>query len=138
MSGDRQLELHVIGSFMESTANGPADSLRQPFIDLAIESWRFSKLFSRVLHKLEPSEAVRYSNQQRYFLKRLDDSLAIAGLKIVSLEGQPYDLGMAASPLNIEDFGPDEQLIVDQMVEPVLMGPEGIVKSGTVMLKKAE
>lgn len=123
---------------MDSTINGPTDSLRQPFIDIVIESWRFSKLFSRVLFKLDSSEAGRYTNQQRYFLKRLDDSLAIAGLKIVSLEGQPYDPGMAASPLNIEDFGPDDQLVVDQMVEPVLMGPDGIVKSGTVMLKKAD
>ncbi|MEI8196799.1 MAG: hypothetical protein WCI73_12945 [Phycisphaerae bacterium] len=123
---------------MDSITNGSTDSLRQPFIDIVIESWRFSKLFSRVLLKLDPSEAGRYSNQQRYFLKRLDDSLAIAGLKIVSLEGQPYDPGMAASPLNIEDFGPDDLLVVDQMVEPVLMGPDGIVKSGTVMLRKAD
>jgi hypothetical protein len=123
---------------MDSITNGTTDSLRQPFIDIVIESWRFSKLFSRMLSKLEPSEAGRYLNQQRYFLKRLDDSLAIAGLKIVSLEGQPYDPGMAASPLNIEDFGPDDQLLVDQMVEPVLMGADGIVKSGTVMLRKAD
>ena len=121
---------------MNTITNGSMDSLRQPFIDIVIESWRFSNLFSRVLFKLDPSEAGRYSNQQRYFLKRLDDSLAIAGLKIVSLEGQPYDQGMAASPLNIEDFGPEDLLVVDQMVEPVLMGPDGIVKSGTVMLKK--
>lgn len=123
---------------MGSTASESADNLRQPFIDVVIESWRFSKLFARVLNKLEASESARYANQLRYFQKRLDDSLAVACLKIVSLEGQPYDAGMAASPLNIEDFEPDDALIVDQMVEPVLMGPDGIVKSGTVMLKKAE
>ena len=123
---------------MGSTASDSADNLRQPFIDVVIESWRFSKLFARVLNKLEASESARYANQLRYFQKRLDDSLAVAGLKIVSLEGQPYDAGMAASPLNIEDFEPDDALIVDQMVEPVLMGPDGIVKSGTVMLKKAD
>lgn len=123
---------------MGSIASESADNLRQPFIDVVIESWRFSKLFARVLNKLEASEAARYANQLRYFQKRLDDSLAVASLKIVSLEGQPYDAGMAASPLNIEDFEPDDALIVDQMVEPVLMGPDGIVKSGTVMLKKAD
>jgi hypothetical protein len=123
---------------MNSNTTGPSDGLRQPFIDIVIESWRFSKLFSRVLLKLDPSDAGRYSNQQRYFLKRLDDSLAIAGLKIVSLEGQSYDPGMAASPLNIEDFGPEDRLVVDQMVEPVVLGPDGIIKSGTVMLRKAD
>ena len=123
---------------MDTLTNGLGDSLRQPFIDIVVESWRFSKLFSRVLLKLDPSDASRYSNQQRYFLKRLDESLAIAGLTIVNLEGQPYDLGMAASPLNIEDFEPNDFLVVDQMVEPVLMGSDGIVKSGTVMLRKAD
>ena len=126
------------GSDMDTLTNGLGDSLRQPFIDIVVESWRFSKLFSRVLLKLDPSDASRYSNQQRYFLQRLDESLAIAGLTIVNLEGQPYDLGMAASPLNIEDFEPNDFLVVDQMVEPVLMGSDGIVKSGTVMLRKAD
>lgn len=111
--------------------------LRQPFIDLAVESWRLCRLFTRALSKLEAGEAGRYSNQIRYFQKRLDDSLAIADLKLVNLEGHPFDPGMAATPLNIEDFEPDLQLIVDQMVEPVLMGPDGIVKSGTVMLRQA-
>ena len=44
---------------------------------------------------------------------------------------------MAVTPLNIADFGPDDMLVVEQMMEPILMGPEGIVKSGTVLLKQA-
>ncbi|MFZ4702876.1 MAG: hypothetical protein ACOYMG_22765 [Candidatus Methylumidiphilus sp.] len=121
---------------MESTDTGSVENLRQPFIDMASESWRFGKLFNRVLDKLEPSEAARYANQLRYFLKRLDDSLKLAGLWIVSLEGQAYDAGMAASPLNMEDFDPNDILFVEQMVEPVLMGPDGLVKPGTVLLKR--
>ena len=124
------------GRNMESTDTGSVENLRQPFIDMASESWRFGKLFNRVLDKLEPSEAARYANQLRYFLKRLDDSLKLAGLWIVSLEGQAYDAGMAASPLNMEDFDPNDILFVEQMVEPVLMGPDGLVKPGTVLLKR--
>lgn len=124
------------GRNMESTDTGSVENLRQPIIDMAIESWRFGKLFNRVLDKLEPSEAARYANQLRYFLKRLDDSLKLAGLWIVSLEGQAYDAGMAASPLNMEDFEPNDILFVEQMVEPVLMGPDGLVKPGTVLLKR--
>jgi hypothetical protein len=48
----------------------------------------------------------------------------------------PVQVGMAASALNIGDFGPDDALLVDQMVEPIIMGPEGLVRSGTVMLRK--
>ena len=44
---------------------------------------------------------------------------------------------MAVTPLNIEDFEPNTPLIVDQMMEPIIMGSDGIIKTGTVILKKA-
>lgn len=110
--------------------------LRQPLIDLAVESWRLSKLFTRLLGKLENADAARYVNQLRYFQTKLDDSLELANIRLVSLDGQTYDAGMAVSPLNIGDFGPEDVLIVEQMMEPILMGPDGIVKAGTVLLKR--
>ena len=30
-----------------------------------------------------------------------------------------------------------ERLLVDQVVEPIIMGPEGLIRVGTVMLRKA-
>ena len=107
-------------------------------IELSVEGWRFARLFGRLLGKLDAGEAPRYANQARYFQKRIDDGLNAFGLRIVSLEGQSYDPGMAVSALNIADFGPDDHLVVDQMVEPVVMGPEGLVRGGTAMLAKAE
>lgn len=123
---------------METAEKEAADGVRESLIDIAIESWRFAKLFGRVLGKLDAGEAPRYASQLRYFLKKLDDNLDTAGLKLVSLEGQIYDSGMAASPLNIADFGPDDHLVVEQMIEPILMGPHGLVKAGTIMLEKVE
>ncbi len=105
-------------------------------VDIAIESWRFSRLFSRLVEKLDAGESSRYVNQYRYYLKRLEENLKQTGLRIVNLEGQQYDPGMAATALNAEDFDAEDLLIVEQMVEPVIMGPEGIIKPGTVMLKK--
>ena len=110
--------------------------LEGSLIDIAVESWRFSRLFSRVLDKLDAGESGRYVNQLRYFQKKVEGSLESSGLKIVDVEGQIFDAGMAASALNIGDFGPDDELLVDQMVEPIIMGPEGLKKSGTVMLRK--
>jgi hypothetical protein len=123
-----------MGKNMDQPINKVPIDLKQPYLDLAIESWRFAKLFARVTTKMDLNEANRYSNQLRFFQKRLDDSLLAIDMKIVNLEGQLYDPGMAASPLNIADFGPDDKLMVDQMVEPLIMGPDGIVKSATVML----
>ena len=109
---------------------------RKALIDVSIEGWRFARVFGRLISKLDAGEAPRYANQARYFLKKIDDGLEGFGLRIVSLEGQPYDTGMAVSALNIADFGPDDVLFVEQMVEPVVMGPDGLVRGGTAMLAK--
>lgn len=109
---------------------------RKTLIDVSVEGWRFARVFSRLLDKLDPWETPRYANQARYFSRKIEDSLESLGLQIVSLEGQPYDPGMAVSALNIADFAPDDKLVVDQMVEPVVMGPDGVVRGGTVMLAK--
>jgi hypothetical protein len=114
------------------------ESLEQSLIDVAVESWRFSRLFARVVNKLDAGEAGRYQNQLRYFLKKVEENLESNGLKLVNVEGQPYDAGMAASALNVGDFGPDDLLLVDQMVEPIIMGPSGLRKEGTVMLRKVQ
>ena len=45
---------------------------------------------------------------------------------------------MAASAINIGDFGPDDVLLVEQMVEPIIMGPDGLRRQGTVMLRKVQ
>lgn len=105
-------------------------------IDMAIESWRFSRLFVRVAGKLDAGETTRYINQLRYFQKKVEDCLDEIGLKVVNLEGQSFDAGMAASAINIEDFDANDVLVVDQMIEPVIMGVDGLRRTGVVILRK--
>lgn len=116
--------------------NAESEQLERSLIDIAVESWRFTRLFVRVINKLDAGEAGKYVSQIRYFQKKVEESLAACRLTLVNVEGRPFDPGMAASPLNIADFGPDDQLLVDQMIEPIIMGPEGLRKQGTVMLRK--
>ena len=105
-------------------------------VDMAIEGWRFSRLFVRVAQKLDAGEAEKYISQLRYFLKKNEESLQALDLKLVNLEGMPYDAGMPVSAINIDEFEPDDHLYVEQMIEPVIMGLDGLRKSGTVMLQK--
>jgi hypothetical protein len=121
----------------EKTAQ-PAGVALSALVDLSVESWRFSRLFARLLTKLDAGESGRYVNQYRFYVKRLEDGLASAGLRLVNVEGHPYDPGIAATALNVGDFGPEDELVVEQMVEPIIMGPDGLVRTGTVMLRKAE
>ena len=114
------------------------EQLEQSLIDIAVESWRFSRLFGKVVGKLDAGESGRYINQLRYFQKKVEENLDSNGLKLVNVEGQPYDAGMAASALSLGDFGPEDVLLVEQMLEPIIMGPKGLRKQGTVMLRKVE
>jgi hypothetical protein len=114
------------------------EKMEQSLIDIAVESWRFSRLFGKVLSKLDAGESGRYINQLRYFQKKIEESLDSSGLKLVNVEGQHFDVGVAASALNLGDFGPDDNLLVDQMIEPIIMGPTGLRKEGTVMLRKVQ
>jgi hypothetical protein len=121
---------------MTTAQSAEREQLERSLIDMAVESWRFARLFGRLVSKLDAGEGSRYVNHLRYFQKKLEDGLEASGMKIVNVEGQPFDPGMAASAINIGDFGPDDVLLVDQMVEPIIMGAEGLRKQGTVMLRK--
>lgn len=112
--------------------------MEKSLIEIAVESWRFSRLFGKVVSRLDAGDSGRYVNQVRYFQKKVEENLDSNGLKLVNVEGQPYDAGMAASALNLGDFGPDDVLVVDQMLEPIIMGATGLRKQGTVMLRKVD
>ena len=110
----------------------------EAIISMAIESWRFGRVFDRLLIKLDAGEQKRYKSQLRWFMKKMEESLEQVDLRIVNVEGHPFDPGMAATPLNIEDFNSEDSLIVDQMLEPIIMGKDGLVKMGTIILRRIE
>ncbi len=118
---------------------GPNPELKaQEFEDLlalSIESWKFVRLFQRALAKLEPSDQTRFAGQIRFFQRRVDALLESRGLRLESLEGQLFEPGLAATPLNADEFANSGQrLVVAQMIEPVVMGPSGVIRTGTFLL----
>lgn len=119
-----------------SSTQEHAEIMKESLLMIAMEAWRFGKMFERVLMKLDAGERTRYAGQLRWFIKKVDESLAQNELRIVNIEGYPFDPGMAAKPLNIEDFNADDSLVVDQMLEPIIMGKEGLLRTGTVTLRK--
>lgn len=123
---------------IDNQSRASPEQIEASLVDLAVESWRFSRLFLRAVSKLDAGESGRYVSQLRYFLKRVEEGLAVNNLKIADVEGQSYDPGMAATALNVADFAEHDRLIVDQMLEPIIMGPDGLRRPGVVMLRKVE
>lgn len=107
-------------------------------VDLAVDAWKLARLFERVVTRLDMSEQARYANQLRFILRRIDSAAELAGARLVSIEGLPFEPGQAATPLNLDEFAEDEPLVVAQMLEPIVMGPEGVLRMGTVLLAARE
>jgi hypothetical protein len=103
-------------------------------IDLAVDAWKLARLFERVVARLEPAEQGRYLNQLRFLHRRIDGAVESTGARLVSIEGQAFEPGLAATPLNLDEFADDDALVVAQMLEPIVMGPEGVLRMGTVLL----
>ncbi|MCL2146747.1 MAG: hypothetical protein FWH52_02965 [Synergistaceae bacterium] len=114
------------------------ETLRNAVITMAVESWRFGRAFDRLLTKLDVVEQERHKSQLRWFVKKLEETMNLAELKFVNIEGDRFDSGTAATPLNIEDFEAQDELMVEQMLEPIIMGKDGLIKMGTVMLRKVK
>ena len=115
----------------------PTGDCQAVLAELAVESWRFAKEYRRLVLKLDANEQNRFANKLNYFLQRLQSCLAEGGLNLVSLEGQPYEMGIAADVLNLDEYSPGDDLVIDQMIEPVIMGPDGIVKTGKALVRRA-
>lgn len=114
------------------------EEYKDTVISLVTESWRFTTVYQRMLTNLDVSEHKKYTSQLRWHVKKLEESLEEGGLRIVNVEGHPYDPGMAATPVNIEDFDTDEPLVVNRMLEPIIMEGTVLVKTGKVTVRRIE
>ena len=114
------------------------DKMRDSLISIASELFRFKQVFGKAISKLELDEQNKYNSQFAWFSKKVLKALDEANLKIVDVAGQLYDPGMAVTPLNIEDFETDDVLCVVQMMEPIIMNGDNVVKTGTVILGRID
>ena len=62
---------------MADLVNRSFDQIEKSLIDIAVESWRLSRLFNRLITKLDAGESNRYVNQLRYFQNKLEESLML-------------------------------------------------------------
>ena len=67
--GESDADLANTEEKMTTEQSGVNEQMEQSLIEMAVESWRFARLFSRVVNKLDAGESSRYVNQLRYFQK---------------------------------------------------------------------
>lgn len=115
-------------------------ALKQSVITMTVEAWRLCSVLDRLLLSVDVKESQRYQSKIRWFLKKAMEALTTAGLHVSDYSGQPYDPGIPATPINLEDFESTDDLVVVHMLEPVILDENGnVVKTGTILLgKKSE
>ena len=107
-------------------------------MDIAVQSWKSMRLADRVVSRLDVGEQTRYVNQFKFFNRKITDSLKSAGYTVKDLTGHTYEIGMAVSVINMEEFGEQDVLEVEHMLEPLIMKDGKIRRTGTVSLRKSK
>ena len=128
-------------SFVSNEAKAGDDSLpraSQALVELASESWRLDRQVARALASMDPFEAERFASSYAWYQRVVATVLDEAGLRAVDVTGTAYDVGMAVTPLNLDDFPryQDGAYRVAEMIEPIIMEHGSVRKMGTVMLSE--
>ncbi len=103
-------------------------------VEIAVESWRFRRVFSKAMQKLDAGEATKYNSQYLWFENKVTKSLETAGLQLNNIEGLLYDTGLPVVPLNLDEFEANDLLFIKQVLEPIIMKDEAVLRQGTVLL----
>lgn len=61
----------------------PPEAMRAAVISMSVASWRFGRVFDRLLMKLDAGQQNRYKSQFRWFIKKVEEALEQAELRIV-------------------------------------------------------
>lgn len=112
------------------------DQYIKAITEIAVEEWRFRRTFERIAKMLDDTDSQKFKSQYSWFSKKVATALNTAGLSVVNFEEQDYDAGMPVFALNLDDFEPNESLVVSQMIEPVIMADNKVRKTGTVILRR--
>ena len=84
--------------------NEEYEKLKNNLVSIASELFRFQRVFVKAIGKLDVDDQAKYSSQYAWFSKKVLKALDDSGLRVISVDGQLYDPGMAVTPLNLEDF----------------------------------
>ena len=121
----------------ETPINPPSEIVDEKQIQFAVEVWRLAKLTSKMLSKIDSDEQRKYGGQLDWFNKKATEFFQEQGITFANFQiGMPFDAGMPLNPVNIGDFNAEDDLYIEQLLEPVILFEGKVVKQGTVVLGK--
>lgn len=119
--------------------NEPGDregAMVRAVVALACESWRVMSTLDRLGANLDANQQRRLASRLAFHRRNVDAALADVGLRLVDVTGADFSPQLPATAVNADSFGPDDRLVVEQVIEPTVVGPAGVVRLGTVTLRR--
>ena len=112
---------------------------KEVWVNLAAEAYRMRCFAKGIAEKSEePRLARRASNAVTRFDKHFVENLKKLGLELLDFTGQDYETGLPVQPVNLQDFAPDEPLVIETMLEPSIKeyGTANMLKVGVAALQR--
>lgn len=80
--------------------------------------------FIRASGDLDPNDEksiIRWSSKFSFFERYWGEALEKAGVTSLNIVGQDYSAGLQVEAINLEDFDPKEELVIDEVLKPLLV-----------------
>ena len=103
---------------------------------LATEWFKAANRAVRLAQEVAPARLERERARISYSAGRISDALAAHGLRMHEFDGQPYSPALPPEPVNPEDFGSEEGLVVQETVEPTVLCNGRVLLRGKIVLAK--
>ncbi|WP_062228475.1 hypothetical protein [Aureimonas frigidaquae] len=104
---------------------------------LAVEYWKICRAFERLIASAPESQHNRLNSQARYAGERLTAILSENGMAVVDFDERAFEVGLAATAVNADDFHSDDDLVVERTLEPAVIFGTTPIATGKVFLRKA-
>lgn len=111
-------------------------SAASPLAALAVHYWKLCATLDRELAFMAAERVQAAEAQLRFARRKLESVLDAEGLRIATWDGAEWTADIPASPVNAEDIGVDSTPVVDATLEPTIIGPDGIVHPGRILLRE--
>jgi hypothetical protein len=102
---------------------------REALATVAVETWRLAQNVSRL-------ENAPHAVGLRYSIRKLIGALEGEGCSVVNLTGRPYDPGMTVEVLDTEGDSEGTELVVKEMLAPIVLLKDELLAPGQVILER--
>ena len=118
--------------------------LQETFIELIVENFKVINMLENMIkdiYRLDSKKAEKYERQKDWYIGKNTSLMGKNNIKIVNLKGKLFEDGMNIEIINAEEIGKideKEKYYIEQMVEPIVLKDDKIIKIGKAILKKME